>query len=122
MTSVETSLDAMHQSCFWVRHGHSGHGGRYGRGYDPFAGHWKEDVTCKVSNPPFANLTPEVTSMKSSFSLDDLLVKEMFINEGSWPISVDQVNQKVLLHFDLKKHHCSWSMMDSFDVYVMHQM
>ena len=29
-------------------------------------------------------------------------------------------NQKALLRFDLKKHRCSWPMMDFFDVYVMH--
>ena len=91
MTSVETSLDTKHQSCSRVRHGHSGYGGGYGGGYgdgygggsDPFAGHWKEDVTYKVSNPPFTNLTLEVTSTKSPYSLDDFLVVEMFINEGS---------------------------------------
>ena len=37
-----------------VCHGHSGYGG----GYGPLAGHGKEDVTCKVSDPPFTNLTP----------------------------------------------------------------
>ena len=58
------SLDAMHQSCFRVGHGHSGYGGGYGGGYGPLAGHWKEHVTCKVSNPPFTNLSPEVTSRK----------------------------------------------------------
>ena len=35
-----------------VRHGHSGYGG----GYDGFEGHWKEDVTSKVSDHPFTNL------------------------------------------------------------------
>ena len=79
-----------------------------------------QDVTYKVSNPPFTNITPEVTSTKSPYSLDDFLVVEMFINEGSWPAPISQVNQKVLLHFNLKKHHCSWSTMGSFDVYVMH--
>ena len=52
LTSAETLLDTMHQSCFWACHGHSGYGGVYGGGYGPLAGHWKEDVTCKVSNPP----------------------------------------------------------------------
>ena len=36
-----------------VCHGHSGYGG----GYGPLVGHGKEDVTCKVSDPPFTNLT-----------------------------------------------------------------
>jgi len=43
MTSVETSLDTMHQSCSRVRHGHSGygggHGGGYGGGSGPLVGH-----------------------------------------------------------------------------------
>ena len=72
----------MHQSCFYVRHGHSGYGGGYGGGYGPLAGYWKEDVTCKVSNPLFTNLTPEVTSRTSPYSLDAFLVVEVFINEG----------------------------------------
>jgi len=84
----------MHQSCFCVRHDHSGYGGGYGGGYGPLAGHWKEDVTCKVSNLPFTNLTPEVTSTKSPYSLDDFLVVEMFINEGSWPAPVGQVGSE----------------------------
>ena len=83
MTSVKTLLDMMHRQCPRVRHGHSGYGGGYGGGSGPLAGHWKEDVTCKVSNPPFTNLTPEVTSTKNPCSLDDFLVVEMFINEGS---------------------------------------
>ena len=70
-----------------ARHGHSGYGGGYGGGSGggsgPLAGHWKEDVTCKVSNPLFTNLTPEVTSTKNSCSLDDFLVVEIFVNEGS---------------------------------------
>ena len=37
-----------------VCHGHSGYGGEY----RSLAGHGKEDVTCKVSDPPFTNLTP----------------------------------------------------------------
>ena len=41
-----------------VCHGHSGYGGGYGGGYGPLAGHGKEDVTCKVSDPPFTSLTP----------------------------------------------------------------
>ena len=53
-----------------------------------------QDVTCKVSNPPFTDLTPEVTSTKSPYSLDDFLVVEMFINEGSWPTSVGQVESE----------------------------
>ena len=36
-----------------VCYGHSGYGG----GYGPLAGHGKEDVTCKVSDPPFTNPT-----------------------------------------------------------------
>ena len=78
MTSVKTSLDMMHWRCPRVHHGHSG----YGVGYGPLAGHGKEDVTCKVLDSPFTNLTPEVTSMKNPCSLDDFLVVEMFINEG----------------------------------------
>ena len=34
-----------------VRHGHNGYGG----GYDALEGHKKEDVSNKVSDPPFAN-------------------------------------------------------------------
>ena len=41
-----------------VCHGHSGYGAGYGSGYGPLAGHGKEDVTCKVSDPPFTNLIP----------------------------------------------------------------
>ena len=41
---------AMPQAC----HGHSGYGG----GYGALAGHEKEDVSNKVSDPPFTNLTP----------------------------------------------------------------
>jgi len=37
-----------------VYHGHSGYGG----GYGPLLGHGKGDVTSKVSDPPFTNLTP----------------------------------------------------------------
>jgi len=37
-----------------VYHGYSGYGG----GYGPLAGHGKEDITCKISDPPFNNLTP----------------------------------------------------------------
>jgi len=47
-----------------VCHGHSGYGGGYGGGCGPLAGHGKEDVTCKVckvSDPPFTNLTPRST-------------------------------------------------------------
>jgi len=44
---------------FRVCHGHSGYGGGYSSGYDPLAGHGKEDVTSKVSDPPFTNLTPK---------------------------------------------------------------
>ena len=45
-------------------------GGGYGGGYGPLAGHGKEDVTSKVSDPPFTNLTPrsyidEKTHVKS---------------------------------------------------------
>jgi len=80
----------MHWPCPRVHHGHSGYGGRYG----PLAGHGKEDVTCKVSNLPFTNLTPEVTSMKSPCSSDDFLVVEMFINEGSWPTPVGRVESE----------------------------
>jgi len=36
-----------------VCHGHSGYGG----GYGALEGHGKEDVTSKVSDPPFTNLT-----------------------------------------------------------------
>jgi len=79
MTSVKTSLDMTHRQCPRVRHGHSGYGG----GYGPLAGQGKEDVTYKVSDSPFTNLTPEVTSTKNPYSLDDFLVVEMFINEGS---------------------------------------
>jgi len=39
---------------FRVCHGHSGHSG----GYGPLASHGKEDVTSKVSDPPFTILTP----------------------------------------------------------------
>jgi len=120
LTSAETSLDTMHQSCFRACHGHSGYGDGYGGGYGPLAGHWKEDVTCKVSNLPFTNLTPEVTSTKSPYSLDDFLVVEMFINEDHYLHRLVRRDQKVLLHFDLKKHHCSWSTRGFFDVYVMH--
>ena len=49
MTSVKTSLDMMHRQHPWVYHGHSGYGSEYG----PLAGHWKEDVTCKVLDSPF---------------------------------------------------------------------
>ena len=41
-----------------VYHGHSGYGGGYGGGYGVLEGHRKEDVTSKVSDPPFTNLTP----------------------------------------------------------------
>ena len=54
MTSVKTSLDMMHRRSPRVCRGHSGYGGGYGL----LAGHGKEDVTCKVSDPPFTNLTP----------------------------------------------------------------
>jgi len=90
MTSVKTSLDMTHRQCPRVRHGHSGYGG----GYGPLAGQGKEDVTYKVSDSPFTNLTPEVTSTKNPYSLDDFLVVEMFINEGSWPIPVGQVESE----------------------------
>ena len=73
MTSVKTSLDMTHRQC----------PRGYGGGYGPLTGHGKEDVTCKVSDSPFTNLTPEVTSTKNPYSLDDFLVVEMFINEGS---------------------------------------
>ena len=73
----------MHRQYPRARHGHSGYGGGYGGGYGPLAGHWKEDVTCKVSDFTFTSLTPEVTSTKNTCSLDDFLVVEMFINEGS---------------------------------------
>jgi len=78
ITFVKTLLDMMYQRCPRVRHGHRG----YGVGYGPLIGHGKEDVTCKVSNPPFTNLTPEVTSTKNPCSLVDFLVVQMFINEG----------------------------------------
>ena len=116
MASIKTSLDIMHRQYPRARHGLSGYGGGYGGRYGPLAGHGKEDVTCKVSDSPFTNLTPEVTSTKNPCSLNDFLVVEMFINEGS----LIGRNHNDLLHFDLKKHHCSWSTMDSFDVYVMH--
>ena len=35
----------------WVCHGHSGYGG----GYGILGGHRKEDITSKVSDPPFVN-------------------------------------------------------------------
>ena len=35
----------------WVCHGHSGYDG----GYGPLVGYGKEDVTCKVLDPSFAN-------------------------------------------------------------------
>ena len=41
-----------------VRHGHSG----YGSGYGVFEGHRKKDVTIKVSDPPFTNLTQKSDS------------------------------------------------------------
>ena len=41
-----------------VYHGHSGYGDRYGGGYGVLEGHRKEDVTSKVLDPPFTNLTP----------------------------------------------------------------
>ena len=37
-----------------ICHGHSGYGG----GYGALAGHGKEDVTSKASDPHFTNLTP----------------------------------------------------------------
>ena len=78
-----------------VCHGHS----RYGGGYGPLAGHWKEDVTSKASDPPFTNLTPRVTSTKNSCSLDDFLVVEMFINEGLWPTLVGRVESECSSEF-----------------------
>ena len=70
--------------------GHSGYGGGYGL----LAGHGKEDVTCKVSILPSPILSSEVTSTKKSCSLDDFLVVEMFINEGSWPTPVGRVESE----------------------------
>jgi len=42
----------------WVLHGHSGYGA--------FEGHEKEDVTSKVSDPPFTNLTQRIDSDEKS--------------------------------------------------------
>ena len=86
-----------------VCHAHSGYGGRYGL----LAGHGKKDVTCKVSDPPFTNLTAEVTSRKNPYSLDDFLVVEMLSTKDHGLHQLVGWNQKVLLHFDLKKHHYS---------------
>ena len=65
-----------------VCHDHSGYSGGYGGRYGLLAGHGKEDVTCKVSEHPFTNLTPR-SDIDEKLSLDDFLVVEMFINEGS---------------------------------------
>ena len=45
-----------------VCHGHNGYGG----GYGVLEGHRKEDVTSKVSDPPFTNLTPRSDIDKKS--------------------------------------------------------
>ena len=76
-------------------------------------------IPCEVSKPP---LTPEVTSRKALCSLDDFLEVEMFINEGSYPATSDgQVESEDSAAFRPQEHHCSWSTMGSFDVYIMHR-
>ena len=113
----------MHRSCFLAWHGQREHGGGgsggYSGGYGPPAGHRKEGILCEVSKPPF---TPEVTSRKALCSLDDFLVVEMFINEGSYSTSDGQVESEdsaAFLHqetplFSVNQrllrclHHASW--------------
>ena len=85
----------MHWQCPWVCHGHSGYGG----GYGPLAGHRKEDVTSKVSNPPFTNLTPRSDIDEKPMLIRWLLVVEMFINEGSWRTPVGQVESEYFFAF-----------------------
>jgi len=45
--------------------------------YDTFEGHGKDDVTSKVSNPPFTNLGQRCDATKNPCSLDDFLVAEL---------------------------------------------
>ena len=54
-----------------ILHGYSGYG--------VSEGHGKEDVTSKVSDPPFTNLVKEVTTTKNSCSLDEFLVVKLTI-------------------------------------------
>ena len=54
-----------------VLHGHSGYGA--------FEGHRKEDVTSKVSDSPFTNLTQRSDSVEKPMLIDDFLVVEMLI-------------------------------------------
>ena len=60
----------------WVRHGHSGYGG----GYGGFEGHRKEDVTSKVSDPPFVNFDQG----RSSFLVAKSAIKRRIIAHTSW--------------------------------------
>ena len=111
LTLAKISLDPMHRSCFLAWHGQREHGdggsGGYSGGCGPSAGHRKEGILCEVSKPPF---TPEVTSRKASCSLDDFLVVEMFINEGSYSTSDGQVESEDSAAFRPQEHHYSWSM------------
>ena len=97
MTSVKTLLDIMHRHCpgFVMV--------TVGMVVDMVVGVVLLQVTGKRTSPvrsvrsqilPSPILPPEVTSTKNSCSLDDFLVVEMFINEGSWPTPVGRVESK----------------------------
>ena len=65
------------------------------------------DILCEVSKPPLS-LTPEVTSRETPCLLDDLLVEEMFINEGSYPATSDgQAELEDSAAIRPQEHHCS---------------
>jgi len=98
-------------------HGQNEYGGGYGGGYGPFVSHWKEDVPCEVSKPP---LPQKWHRWKIHIHWMTFWWWRCLSTKDHSPHQLVRWNQKILPRFDLKKHHCSWSTMDSFDVYVMH--
>ena len=62
-------------------------------------------IPCEVLKPP---LHPRSDIEETPCSLDNLLVEEMFINEGSYPASLEgQVESEDSAATRPQEHHCS---------------
>ena len=67
-----------------VCRGHNGYGG----GYDPLAGHEKEDITNKVSDPFFNIVTPRSDIDEKFMLMDDFWWWRCSLSEGLQPALV----------------------------------
>ena len=80
LTLTKISSDLMHQSSLLAWHGQSGYGG--GDVVDIVVG----SIPCEVS---LSLSYPRSHIEETPCSLDNLLVEEMFMNEGSYPATLE---------------------------------